>query len=154
PVPWIPTCAILVACAGTRTSSLATAQVDTLPGQVIRVRNTGPSEWTDTNGWKLVLERTIQPASGSPGELVHPAVVAATSGGDVLVLDSKPAVIKRYSADGTFLNTIGREGSGPGEFHDYGGLYVARDTLLHQDAEQTSVSAYGIDGKFIASWTS
>jgi hypothetical protein len=154
PLVWILTCATLVACAGTRTTSLATAQVDTLPGHIIRVRNTGPSEWTDTSGWKLVLERTIHPAPGSPGELVHPAVVVATSAGDVLVLDSKPAVIKRYSADGTFLNTIGREGSGPGEFQDYGGLYVARDTLLHQDAAQTRVSVYGTDGKFVTSWTS
>jgi hypothetical protein len=154
PLVWILTGATVVACAGTRSRSLTTAQVDTLPGNIIRVRNTGPTGWTDTNGWKLVLERSIHPPPGDPGELGHPAVVVATSGGDVLVLDSKPAVIKHYSADGTFLNTIGREGSGPGEFHDYGGLYVARDTLLHQDAEQTRASVYGIDGKFITSWTS
>jgi hypothetical protein len=128
--------------------------VEVLPGGVRLVRNAGPSDWADTNGWKLVLERTIAPADGSPGAMSGPRAIVADDSGRVFVLDRKPAVIKWYRADGSFGGTIGRQGGGPGEFSDYGWLYLAHDTLVHLDPGQGRMSAFTIGGSFVRSWVS
>ncbi len=145
---------VLSACSRPPSTPATSVVIDTLPGQVIRVRNTGPSGWTDTNGWKLVLERTLHPAPGAPGELGQPSAVVASSNGDIFVMEHKPVTINHYSADGTFIGTIGRAGAGPGEFHDYGVLYIAHDTLVHQDGSQSRLSSFTIAGKFITTWSS
>ena len=79
--------------------SLGEAQIDTLAGGVIQVTNTGPTAWADTNGWKLVEERVIQPAEGSPGELSHVSGLAADASGNVYVMkpgDTLSAVAASY----------------------------------------------------------
>jgi hypothetical protein len=128
--------------------------IDTLPDGAVHVANAGPSAWSDTNGWTLVLERTIHPAAGNPGELMQPGSVVVSSAGDVFVLDRKPAVIKHFAADGHLVGTIGRQGQGPGEFGDYGILYIVNDTLVHQDAGQSRASVFATDGRFLSSWIS
>jgi sugar lactone lactonase YvrE len=50
--------------------------------------------------------------------------------GNLYVLDSQLSEIKVYSADGEYLNTIGREGEGPGEFRNAGGLFWMPDGRL------------------------
>jgi hypothetical protein len=50
--------------------------------------------------------------------------------GNLYVLDSQLSEIKVYSADGEYLNTIGREGEGPGEFRAAGGLFWMPDGRL------------------------
>lgn len=145
--------ASVAACgAGKRTSGAAT--IDTLPGGIVRVANRAPSGWTDTNGWKLVLERTIAPADSTPGQLNQPGGIVVDSRGRIFVLDIKPTLIKVYAADGTFSGTIGREGSGPGEFRQWGILAISRDTLVHHDPGQSRTQSFTTDGAFIHAWVS
>jgi hypothetical protein len=146
--------AVLGGCSVARTTSLAIAAIDTLPGGVIHVTNPGPGRWMDTSGWKLVLERTIHPAAGSPGELGEPSGVVASRSGDAFVMERKPAMIKHYGPNGDFLGTIGREGAGPGEFGDYGVLYIAHDTLVHQDAGHSRMSVFTTAGSYVRAWPS
>lgn len=131
---------------------LGTPVVESLPGGVPLVKNQGPSAWTDTLGWKLVLERTIAPAEGSAGALSGPRSLVADSSGRVFVLDRKPGQIKWYHPDGSFGGLIGRDGGGPGEYHDYGWLYLTRDTLVHLDPALGRMSAFTTTGDFIRSW--
>jgi sugar lactone lactonase YvrE len=50
--------------------------------------------------------------------------------GNLYVLDSQLNEIKVYSAGGEYLNTIGREGEGPGEFRNAAGLFWMPDGRL------------------------
>lgn len=133
--------------------ALWTPVIDTLPGGIVRVRNTGPTSWADTNGWRLVLDRTIQPADRTPGELIAPSGMVVDTRGRIFVLDQKPAVIKVFDSTGSFAGTIGREGSGPGEFRN-GMFMIARDTLLVQDPNQSRATTFGPDGRFLKTWAS
>lgn len=128
-------------------------RVDTLPGNQLVIFNGKPTAWSDTNGWKIVLERTIAPDAGSPGELGRVQSVVAGSNGDIYVLQDKPAVIKSYTGDGKWLRDIGREGDGPGEFH-IGMFTIAGDVLVIQDPNHSRMSTFSIDGKPLASVTS
>jgi hypothetical protein len=68
------------------------------------------------------------------------------------VLDHKPAGIKVFDASGTYVRTIGREGSGPGEFRPYGMLMISRDTLVHHDSRQARTQAFTADGQLVRVW--
>ena len=150
----IPTALLALVGCGTVGGKVAlhVPAIDTLPGGIVRVRNSGPTAWADTNGWKLVLERTFTMTEGSPGQLNNPGNIVADSKGNVYILDQKPATIKAYGADGTFLRTIGREGSGPGEFRPWGLLMIAHDTLVEHDPRQSRTSTFTTDGRFIRVW--
>jgi len=50
--------------------------------------------------------------------------------GNLYVLDSQLNEIKIYGPDGEYLNSIGREGEGPGEFRNAGGLFWLPDGRL------------------------
>ncbi|MBP9897908.1 MAG: hypothetical protein KBF28_06030, partial [Gemmatimonadales bacterium] len=71
--PALALAALLAGCSlAAKDSALATAEIDTLPGGIIQVTNSGPTKWADTSGWRLVLEREIVPEEGSPGEIGNP----------------------------------------------------------------------------------
>ena len=101
---------------------LARPTIDTVNHHIVRVVNTGPSQWLGTSGWKLELVATVHPAEGQPGELINPALRGPSLIWDdaerVVVVDSKPAAIKRYDATGKFLGQLGRDGDGPGEYRN------------------------------------
>ncbi|MEO5798043.1 MAG: hypothetical protein ABIZ70_14495, partial [Gemmatimonadales bacterium] len=47
---------------------------------------------------------------------------------------------------------IGKDGSGPGEFRDWGLLMIAHDTLVEHDPRQSRTSLFTTDGQFIRVW--
>jgi hypothetical protein len=53
--------------------------------------------------------------------------IATDAGGNVYLLDMQLSQVYVYSADGEYLNTIGREGEGPGEFRRAGDMFIAPD---------------------------
>jgi hypothetical protein len=126
--------------------------IDTLPGGIVQVTNTAPTSWVDTNGWKLVLERTITPDAETDAEIGVGGGIVADSRGNIYVLDHKPIAIRMYGPDGKFVRTIGREGGGPGEFRAYGRLMITRDTLVHHDSRQARTQIFTADGEFIRGW--
>lgn len=125
---------LLAACSRpeARQLNLGSPTIDSLHGQVIRVTNAAPTEWADTNGWRLVEERVIKPAEGSPGEIGSPSGIVADDDGNIYVLQNLPVTIKAYSAKGRWLRDIGRIGEGPGEFRT-GRLAILGNTLVMQD---------------------
>lgn len=120
--------ALLAGCSG-RTDVSARVHVDTLPGGIPRTISDQP---VDSGRITLVRERDLQPPELDPAELLEPQDVAVADDGSVLVVDTKPTVIKVYGPDGRFLRSIGRSGSGPGEFRS-AWIAVRGDTLVVQD---------------------
>lgn len=144
-----PLAMLAAACGGPPAADLVT--IDTLPGGIVRVMNHGPSEWADTNGWHLVLERTIQPGEGEPGELGRPGAMALHPNGDLVVRDDQPTVLRRYWATGDSITLIGREGDGPGEYRDPLPAFVG-DSLVTHDQRLARGTIYDENGQPVRSF--
>ncbi|HVX88540.1 MAG TPA: hypothetical protein VG940_06400, partial [Gemmatimonadales bacterium] len=104
-------------------------------------------------GWKLVEVARLTGGTDDPGELINPGSVAVDGSGRIYVAERDPSVIKQYAPDGTFLRTIGRQGSGPGEFQ-VPFIAIAGGHLYVQDPRQSRTSLFDTAGTYIRSWPS
>ena len=130
--------AVIASCSDSRSARTLSGRVDTLPGGIVRTINTHP---IDSGRWSLVRERDIQPPANDSAELLEPADVALADDGSVLVAETKPAHVKVFDRDGRFVRSIGREGSGPGEFRA-AWIGVRGDTLVVQDPRNTRATMF------------
>lgn len=74
----------------------------------------------------ITLEESFRLGGWDGGEDEFFGVIAAIiedEQGNLYVLDAQLNEIKVYDANGAYLNTIGREGEGPGEFRGAGSLF-------------------------------
>jgi hypothetical protein len=130
-------CLATSACSETRASS-SDVRVDSLPGGIRRTISAHP---VDSGRWRLVRARDIQPPESDSAELANPQDVAITDDGTVLVVDARPTTIKVFNPDGRLARTIGRDGSGPGEFR-VAFIGVLGDTLVAQDAQNSRATSF------------
>ncbi len=142
---------LVAAAAPLAAQRLAKPVVTHLPGGITRVMNPGPTAWADTNGWKLVLETTIQPADGSPGELDRPAGIALTGDGGVVEYDDQAPAIKLFDAKGELVRQLARPGEGPGEYR-IPLVTVQHDTAMIHDPTLRRGTIMTLDGKLVASF--
>jgi len=141
-------CVVGIVSPASAQSRLARPTIDTVNHHIVRVMNSGPTAWTDTNGWKLVLERTVQPPEGSPGMLERPSGLILLGDGRVIVSQRNPASVRVYDRQGRLANSIGREGEGPGEFRAPK-LAMFHDTVVVHDGRLGRAVLVRIDGTFI-----
>lgn len=140
---WIRTCLLIapllgVACgdgdAGGGSGDFAGTVTDSAGVQI--VQNTTDGLWTDGSGWTVEEILTIGEAAGDPdyqfGQVV---AVDPMSDGRIAVLDAQAQRVQIYGADGTYQESIGGPGNGPGEFSaGTGALFVGRgDTIVVPD---------------------
>lgn len=141
-----------VACTAIESDTLARPTVDTLASGAIRVGNSGPTRWRDhTAGWQMVETARIRGDEGTTGELIEPQALAVDAQGRIWVVDQKPAVIKVYGPDGTFIRAVGREGQGPGEF-TVGFIAVRGEYVVLQDPRASRATLWDTAGAFLRSW--
>ena len=136
--------------AAPRSSSaqLVQPKIERLPNGAVRIINDGPSAWREGAGWKIVIETTIQPAEGSPGELANPSGIVRTTDGRFVVTDMTAPTIRLFDRTGRFVREIGRAGEGPGEYRQpMPALF--RDTLMIYDGKLNRVSVMTLDGKSV-----
>lgn len=151
---WIVATLLFSACGGSSDQPTSfTASTDTLPGGIVRVMSNGPTAWTDTNGWKLVLDRTIAPAEGSPGELMDPQWLFLRADGSLLVGDMDPPRFALYDSTGTFIRTLGGVGDGPGEFRAPHPALLG-DTLVVHDPQQTRITLLTLSDSLLRTFPS
>lgn len=144
--------ALLTACAS-RDSRLVTATVDTLPGGIVRVTSSAPTGWTGTDGWKLAELPAIQPAQGSPGELITPSSIAVDDQQRLYVADEKPTNIKVFDSTGALVRIIGNEGDGPGEFRS-AYMAIRGNRLLVHDPAASRTSLFDTSGTLLRTFHS
>ena len=108
----------------------------------------------DTSGTPVAETWTIEPvAEAHPAEIFQRIVsLAADDGGNLYVADRGAHTIRVFDSAGRELRTIGREGSGPGEFSDLYSLAWSGDTLVAYDPGNSRVELVSTDGRHVASW--
>jgi len=144
---------LLAACGGAEASNLAEAVVDTLPGGIPRVTSSGPTAWSDSSGITLTEEARWSGEDGTTSEIGQPRSLAVDEAGRVYIVDTKPALIKVFTPDGSLIRTIGGEGEGPGEFR-VGFIAVRGGALVLHDPQLARTSVWDTSGAFRKSWHS
>ena len=79
--------------------------------------------------------------------------IAVAPNGTMYVLDRSVPAVRVYDAGGKFVQTIGRRGSGPGEFRYASAIALAKNgNLLLWDQGNARVNVYTANGDVVASW--
>lgn len=127
---------------GQATSGVETA-VDTVSG-VAYVSNAGPApEW----GAERVLR--LGSVEGGPEEFGRIRSLLADADGNVYVADNLAHQIRVFSREGRHLRTIGRQGSGPGEFGDLYGLAWLDGNVAAMDPGNARIAVFSPRGEWI-----
>lgn len=119
------------------------------------VANTDRGMWGEGEGWTLEPELRIGVVEGDPElQFGQIGLIAVDSRGRVFVLDAQARNVRVFSSDGTYEQTIGQPGEGPGELGtQLGGLYIGPgDTLLVPDLANQRVNRYAPDGTSLGSF--
>lgn len=145
----LATLLLLAACSGERQAS--SVGFDTLPSGTVVVTNSAPTRWADTSGWKLVLERTVQPPEGDSAAFGDPYDIVLRPDGSFLLRDGSDPALAFYGSDGTLIRRFGRQGGGPGEFERSYPAWLG-DTLVVHDPGQSRISLFALDGTLIRSF--
>lgn len=138
----------LAACGGSAAAEAGKVKIDTLAGGIVRTITSSP---IDSGRWQLQLERTIQPAEGTPGELLNPNDLTLADDGTLFVAEGELNVIRAYDSTGALIRSFGRSGEGPGEFRS-AYISVRGDTLVVQDPRNVRLTTFRIsDGTLLHS---
>lgn len=142
----VPILLTLAACAGTADAEAGKVKIDTLAGGIVRTITSQP---IDSGRWALQLERTVQPAEGTPGELLNPGDLALAEDGTLFVAEGDVNVVHAYDSTGALIRSFGRSGEGPGEFRS-AFLTVSGDTLVIQDPRTARMTTFRVsDGTLL-----
>ena len=147
---------LLAACSGAHErgrAQLARPAIDTLPNGTVSVMNPGPTRWTDTNGWRLVETGRIGGTDDSANSLTRPWSFALDGAGRLYVADAKPAVVKEFGSDNRLIRTIGREGSGPGEFR-VAFIAAGDSAVVVHDPQSARATVFDTAGTLVRTWPS
>ena len=116
------------------------------------VENAGPA-WSTDSGWRLGDAPLLDIGRlDGPDEtqLFQVSAAASLSDGSFVLGSFGSHDLRRFTADGEHLWTVGREGEGPGEFVGLMRLVAsAGDTILTYDFRQRRFSRFSPDGTFL-----
>jgi len=145
---------VLLGCTPTAPSVLADhiEKRDTL-GDTVQVRTVSGSVWGKPPS--LVEELRIGRLDGPEEETFgYISRLAVDAGGGVYLFDSLVPALRYFSSDGEYVQTLGREGSGPGEYrNEVEGLAVRRDgRVILRDHRNARFNLYNPDGSPSDSW--
>lgn len=74
---------------------------------------------------------------------------AVDSKDNIFVLDEGECRIQKFDKKGTYLQTIGKRGQGPGEFEQPLGIFLdAEDMIYVRDSLRRNIHVFGKDGKY------
>jgi len=128
------------------------AEWDTI-GDTVVVRTNSGSVW---GGPVTLVEDLAIGALEGPDELMFGFVqcMAVDAEGGIYVYDGQVPALRYFDASGDYVRTLGREGSGPGEYRDTClGLAVRSDgKVLMRDPRNARINVYEPDGTPADHW--
>ena len=119
------------------------------------VANTDRGLWGAGEGWTLEEELRIGTVDGDVEyQFGQIGLIAVDSRDRLFVIDAQARNIRVFSPDGTYEQTIGQPGAGPGELGaQVGALFMGPgDTLLVPDLANQRVNRYAPDGMSLGSF--
>lgn len=121
----------------------------------VRIVELGPFEEAALPTWRLADDPRIDIGvldGGEPYQLYQVSGALLLPDGRLVVANGGSKELRFYDAGGRHLESVGREGEGPGEFGALGGLELARDSLYVFDWRLVRVSVFDLDGVFARSY--
>lgn len=121
-------------------------------GDTVIVRTLAGSAWP---GPALVEELRLGALEGAEEEMFGPNLALAPDGrGGVYVFDGAAPALRHFDREGRYTRTLGREGSGPGEYRDVAlGLAVLDDgRLFMRDPRNARINIYNAAGDPAGQW--
>jgi hypothetical protein len=108
----------------------------------IRIVEAAAPAWPEGGGWRLSAEPRVAIGAAEGAEenqLFRVGGVSRFADGRIAVVNGGSSELRIYSAEGRHLQSIGREGAGPGEFRFPRTLWLlAGDSLLVVDLDKLS----------------
>jgi len=83
---------------------------------------------------------------------MSPSKLACDESGNIYVVDSRANRVYKFNSSGHFLNQIGQQGNGPGEFSIPNDLLIHRDKLIISDLGNYRIQFLDFEGKYIKSF--
>lgn len=119
----------------------------------IRIAESAAPAWPEGGGWRVAPEPAVRIGALEGDEayqLFRVSQALRLADGRIVVVNSGVPDIRYYDADGRHLKTVGREGSGPGEFREISRAYrLTGDSLLVVGFDRVSV--FDAAGEFVRS---
>jgi len=145
--------ALLTACgAGERSASgIWSGTVDTLENGAIHTRNPATGIWDEASAWRLEEELRIGSADlEGPSLFGYISDITVDDYGRIYVMENQAQEIRVFNPDGSHLRTIGRRGSGPGEFEGAVGLrWGPEGNLWVIDQNNARYSVFDTTGTYL-----
>jgi len=87
------------------------------------VRNPEAGLWSDEERWRIIEDLRIgTPDAEGPDQFSSVAAIGVSPSGRIHVADGASRTIRVFDRSGTYIHTIGHQGSGPGEFRSISGM--------------------------------
>lgn len=140
------------ACGGDATAGEGWQAVRDTVADTVTVRTVSGSVWGQPMAFEEVMSIGVE--EGAEEEMLGQVrAIAVGPSGHVLIADPLPA-LREFDAQGNYVRTLGREGSGPGEYRRFdGGLVALADgRIVVRDPGNGRMNVYAPDGSPQETW--
>jgi hypothetical protein len=145
-------CGLLLAAGACGTEAGAGAEYTTVDSAGVTIVTSVSGPWTDGTAWRVAAEPAVDIGvleGPEAYQLFEVRDARRLDDGRVVVANAGTNEIRYFDAQGEHLRTIGRQGSGPGEFEGLGMVRpVPGDSLLAYDFRLTRASVFDAEGVF------
>ena len=128
--------------------SASVQEIKTVDG-VRMVHNEKGGKWGENLPIKIELIRTIGDINTLDENLAFnmPSDIVLDDAGNIYILDAGNCRIQKFSTEGKYIDTFGREGQGPGEFNSPTSLDIDADgDLVVADRRSRKIQIFSTEG--------
>jgi hypothetical protein len=140
--------AIVVACGG---SGPDRDTFSTRDSAGVTIVESYQGTWAEGEGWRLSEEPVVTiGVEDGPEEYSLYQVRGALRlpDGRIVIANNGTDELRYYDSSGAHLYSVGRDGFGPGEFKNVGGVWLVLDSLVIFDYGQDRVSVFSANGEY------